>query len=561
VADEIAKGATKTMFVRNVRLLAVVGCALGLGAAGVALGLTYVPRPAEEQTPAAKPAAADRKAAKPAQDQSFPKTQLLVDAASAQPEGVALTGHKGAVRAIVFSRDGKLVATGAADKTVRVWDPTTGQQKIKTDLPGEATGVAFSPDDKKLIGACAGDQGLVVLLDCATGKPTWRNSGMRGCNGALAFSPDGNRVVAGSEGGRILMFDAPTGKILFAFEGLGRGRGTTGAAAFSPDGRAVIYGGGGGSVRLFDSQTGLEVGQFGKVTDTVTALVYFREGNKIAMADGGMAIRVLDVATGEEGRAFEGKKGIRSLALAPHGELVVIAREGGEIQMWDVASGKEERQFVAPETVNAVAFHPDGNRIATAGENGTAIVWDLTRDKKPLPKDFKLTDKDLTASWADLGSEEGGKAYAAMRMLRADPANSVPFLKKQLRPRTERPDEKQIKQLIADLDSDDFATREKASKELEKRGEHAENNMREALAAGPSLEAKKRLERLLKPLGQDYPLTAKQQRDVRAVRVLEQVGTPEARKLLEALTKESPGWWVTQAATASLERLKQREER
>jgi hypothetical protein len=85
--------------------------------------------------------------------------------------------------------------------------------------------------------------------------------------------------------------------------------------------------------------------------------------------------------------------------------------------------------------------------------------------------------------------------------------------------------------------------------------------MRQALAAGPSLETQKRLERLLTLLGEDRPLSADQQRDVRAVRVLEQAGTPEARKFLESLTKESPGWWVTQEARTALQRLEKREKK
>src|SRR5262249_46363391 len=163
--------------------------------------------------------------------------------------------------------------------------------------------------------------------------------------------------------------------------------------------------------------------------------------------------------------------------------------------------------------------------------------WDLTQDEKPLPAGLKLTDKDLAALWDDLGSAEGGKAYAAARKLRADPDRSLPFLQEQFKRKVEGPDEKKIKQFIADLDSDDFDVREKASKDLEKLGKDAEPTLRAALAAGPSAEARLRLEKLLKPLG-SVELTAEQQRDVRAVRLLEQAGTPESRKLLETLLKE-----------------------
>jgi hypothetical protein len=232
----------------------------------------------------------------------------------------------------------------------------------------------------------------------------------------------------------------------------------------------------------------------------------------------------------------------------------------GTVHLWDGPS-KQERSFLARGMVDAAAFSPDGKRLATAGADGI-ILWDLTRDEKPLPKDFKLNAKQMDALWADLASDEGGKVYLAARLLRADPERTVPFLQKHLAPKDAGPDEKKLKQLIVDLDSDEFKKREAAMQELEKLGARAETALRNALAAGPGLEVKVRLERLLKGLGgEGKALTAAQQRDVRAVRVLELAGTPQARKLLETLSKESPGWWVIQEAKAALGRLAQRDKK
>jgi hypothetical protein len=225
-----------------------------------------------------------------------------------------------------------------------------------------------------------------------------------------------------------------------------------------------------------------------------------------------------------------------------------------------VASGKEQRRFAAAGAVHSVTFALDGTRLATVDQDGTAVVWDLTRDEKPLPKDLKLSEKELTGLWEDLASDQGLKAYAALRTLRADPARSVPFLRERLKPRTATVGEKKIKELIADLDADEFAKREQATRELEKLGSVVESALREALGSEPPLEAKRRLERLLQALGGDGELTQRQ-RDVRAVRVLEQAGTPEAKKLLEALAKESPGSWVVEEARAALQRLNQRDQK
>jgi dipeptidyl aminopeptidase/acylaminoacyl peptidase len=278
------------------------------------------------------------------------------------------------------------------------------------------------------------------------------------------------------------------------------------------------------------------------------------------MADGGKAVRVLDTTNGQQAEAFTAAEDVRALALSPGGKQAATAGKGGEVCLWDLATNREERRFsaaVAP--VNALAFSPDGRHLATVAQDGTAVVWNLTRDEKPLPADFKLAEKDLPALWADLGSDDGGKAYAAARRLRADPARSVPFLQQRLKPREPGADDKEIRKLIADLDSEKFATREKAMKDLEQLGKAAEPALRAALAGSPSVEVKRRLEQLLKPFDERAALTPEQQRDVRAVRVLEQARTPEAKVLLEALTKETSGWWVAQEAKEALKRLGSRD--
>jgi hypothetical protein len=293
----------------------------------------------------------------------------------------------------------------------------------------------------------------------------------------------------------------------------------------------------------------------------VRSLAFLPDGTKAAVVDGGKAVRMLDMAAGQEGAAFQGDDAIQAVAFSSDGKQAATAGKSGEVVLWDAAQGTEARRFDAGQgAIHSVAFAPGGETLATAGEDGTVVVWDLTRDEKPLAQDVKLTEKDLASLWDDLAGDGGGKVYAAQRTLRSDPTRSVPFLQERLKPRDEGPDDKKIKRLIADLDSDDFDTRERATKELEKIGKDAESALRGALAGSPPPEVQARAARLLKAIGEGA-LTAEQKRDVRAVRLLEQAGTPEARKLLEALTKESPGWWATQEAKAALQRMAKREKK
>src|SRR5262249_23559723 len=114
-----------------------------------------------------------------------------------------------------------------------------------------------------------------------------------------------------------------------------------------------------------------------------------------------------------------------------------------------------------------------------------------------------------------------------------------------------------VAQWIAELDSDTFAVREKANEELEKLGDAVAGELRQALRSPPSLEARRRLEALLDKV-QGALVAGERLRSVRAVETLEQIGTPEARQLLESLAKGAPGARLTQEATESFQRLKSR---
>jgi WD40 repeat protein len=535
----LVNGVTTTMHLHKVALLAAVGIALGLGTAGVVTELSGDPAAVQAQTPPPQPAPAD--------------------AALVQPAALPLTGHKGAVRAVAFSPDGRALATAGVDKTVRVWDLAIGGEVLKLQQPGEAAGVAFAPDGKALVATSSGEGGAVIAWDRDTGKPLWRYADPKagGWAGAVLFSPDGNRVVAGSEksalgvGSAVVVLVAGSGEVFF-----GRVlKGPATALAFSADGELMAVGDATGPIHLMDSAGGAVRHWNGR--GAVTALAFVPGGARLAAIDDGKAVRSLDLTSGQEQPALQSKDAVRFLALAIDGKRAVAARGEGTIVLWDVLAGREERRFSLKGAVHAVAFGPDGKRLATAGEDG-AVVWDLARDEKPLPSGLKLTEKELDSLWADLASDDGGKAYAASRLLRADPARSVPFLAERLGPKGEGPDDKKLKHLVADLDAEEFDRREAATKELEKAGPAADV-LRAALAASPSAEARVRLERLLRGLsGAAQALTAEQQRDVRAVRALEQAGTPEARKLLEVLVKETSGWWVAREAKEALQRLAQR---
>jgi hypothetical protein len=227
------------------------------------------------------------------------------------------------------------------------------------------------------------------------------------------------------------------------------------------------------------------------------------------------------------------------------------------IRIWQVATGKELFCIKRPgdlhaygefSFVNSLAFLPDGKALATGMMDSTVLVWDLSAIAKEAAPD--LDAKTLATLWSEL-SEEAPKAYQAIWTLGDSPKKALPFLKERLKP-VEQVDPKQIQRLLADLDSDQFATREDAAKQLTKLGERIHPALRKVLEGQPSEEVRTRLKAILEepavPSGETL-------RTLRAIQVLERIGTDDAREVLKKLATGAEAARETQEAKDTLARL------
>jgi len=165
-----------------------------------------------------------------------------------------------------------------------------------------------------------------------------------------------------------------------------------------------------------------------------------------------------------------------------------------------------------------------------------------------------MANKTLAEEWwAELKDVDAMKAYSAAWKLIAAPEAAVPALRNHLVPATSIPPDR-LRQLLDDLDSNQFALRKAATQELAVLEELAIPALREALGCNPSAEKRQRIEALLA-----LPRIVRSRvtlQNVRAVEVLEQIATPEAKEVLATLARGAPAARLTQEARASLERLK-----
>jgi hypothetical protein len=162
-----------------------------------------------------------------------------------------------------------------------------------------------------------------------------------------------------------------------------------------------------------------------------------------------------------------------------------------------------------------------------------------------------LSEGDLASLWSDLGGANAPKAYSALWRLRASPAESVPFLKMKLAQSDKGPDTTQIKMWIRDLDADRFVIRAEATRKLTEHLDIAASYLEDALRQKPTSEMRERIEKLLEL----HKADARGEMIFKAVRILEYIDKPEARKCLENLSKGPEQARATIAAREALKRL------
>jgi RNA polymerase sigma factor (sigma-70 family) len=501
----------------------------------------------------------------------------LCDVATGE-ERLPLPSHHGYVGAVVFAADGQTLATYGADQTIRFWDAKTGILR-RHFFGGQARGkaVAFARDGKSV--ALGDSQGRIHLLDASSGREIqqfgqhgkaiilvpWKPQNERTVM-SVAYSPDGKQLASCGIDGTVCVWETATGKSLHEFKGH---KAEVTSVAFSPDGTLVVSGSEDGTPRLWVLSTGTELhtlrSYYPRENETVEGfpggietMAFSPDGRLLATGTVEPALRLWDVASGKLIHRFDASTAGSFIAVAfsPDGRMLAANNpRAPSILLWEVATWQERRRLFGDRGgVVSLCFSPDGRRLASGSKDGTALVWDVSGPtQRAQLGSARLRTDELESLWAGLGASDAAKAYEALCTLFASPGQAVPFLRKQLQPAA-AVEGQRIAQLIRELDDETFAVREKARMKLEKLGDLAEPALRTVLAKKPSLEVRLRGERLLERL-QVKTLSEESLQAMRAIELLERIGTPEARQVLEGLAKGEPGARLTDEAQASLQRL------
>lgn len=469
-------------------------------------------------------------------------------------------GHAGAVWDLAFDADGKSLTSRSGEKQLVRWDLATETRASGFGGPPVQGPVSISADRRLLATAGRVADSAVRVYDLTTGALVRTLGDHPGGVEAIAFAPDGKLLATGGKDLVIRLWDVAGCKLARSLEGH-QGEAVM-ALAWSPDGTLLASASweNTSSIHFWDPATG---GQLKTVVANgpVQVLAFSPDGRLLASGSEAGKPQLWDVAGGRERRELAGNEfGARALAFSPDGRLLATGchHDPVPVHVWEVATGQEVRHYIGHHNqVCSLAFAPAGDTLASGGSDSTVLLWDLTGRHAPVGgPPATVTEATLPARWAELGGSDAVRAFQAAWDLAAAPERTVPFLRTRVRP-AQPVGQRRLAELIAELDDDSFEIRERASHELAVLGPLAEAALRQALARPASLEVRRRLEHLLDVM--DPGRNPEQVRLSRAIAALEHAGTPDARALLESLTRGSPEAAITQEAKTSLVRLTRRQ--
>ena len=309
--------------------------------------------------------------------------QALQQAVYSVQERNRLEGRTDYLDSVSFSPDGKTLASGSGDNTIKLWDVATGKEI--TTLEGHSAGVnrvIFSPDGKTLASG-SGDK-TIKLWDVATGKQITTLNRHSDNVESVSFSPDGKTLASGSWDKTIKLWDVATGKEITT---LNRHSDKVRSVSFSPDGKTLASGSFDNTIKLWDIATGKEITILKGDSDNVNSVSFSPDGKTLASAGGDRDIKLWDVSSGRELKTLRGhSSAIPSVSFSPDGKTLASGSFDNTIKLWDVASGKEITTLTGHSNfINSVTFSPDGKTLASGSNDNTIRLWDVATGKEITP--------------------------------------------------------------------------------------------------------------------------------------------------------------------------------
>ncbi|MDB9425601.1 serine/threonine protein kinase [Microcystis aeruginosa CS-564/01] len=266
------------------------------------------------------------------------------------PLDKTLTGHSNWVYSVGYSPDGRYLASGGSDNTIKIWEVATGKQ-LRT-LTGHSDffrSVVYSPDGRYL--ASGSFDKTIKIWEVATGREVRTLTGHSGWVNSVVYSPDGRYLASGSWDKTIKIWEVATGKELRT---LTRHSGWVYSVVYSLDGHYLASGSQDNTIKIWEVATGKQLRTLTGHSDWVWSVVYSPDGRYLASGSRDNTIKIWEVATGKQLRIFTGhSEAVFSVVYSPDGRYLASGSQDNTIKIWEVATGKEREHLTFAISRNA----------------------------------------------------------------------------------------------------------------------------------------------------------------------------------------------------------------
>jgi WD40 repeat protein/energy-coupling factor transporter ATP-binding protein EcfA2 len=291
-----------------------------------------------------------------------------------------LSGHNICVSSVSFSRDGKTLASGSWDKTIKLWNVETGEEiRTLTGYQDYVYSVSFSSDSKTL--ASGSRDHTIKLWNVETGQEIRTLTGHNGEVYSVSFSSDSKTLASGSRDHTIKLWNVETGEEIRTLTGH---KDYVLNVSFSSNGKILASGSRDYTIKLWDVEIGKEICTPSGHNSSVTSGSFSGDGKTLAFCSDDNTIKLWDVETGKEIRTLKGHKtSAYSMNFSSDGKTLASSSNDATIKLWNVETGEEIRTLTGHNwSVNSVCFSSDGKTLASGSGDKTIKLWNVETGKE-----------------------------------------------------------------------------------------------------------------------------------------------------------------------------------